>query len=77
MDSQFSVYGYNITTDPNFQNERSGNTKELVDQFEGLYFASQDKKNKTIIPGLTALILKFPNSPQQKNYNIIRKGRRK
>ena len=68
MKDQFTICGYNITTDPQFQNERCGNTPELVRQMESLYFETQDKKNKKIIDKLTGLILKYPKSPQLKNY---------
>lgn len=68
MYSQYKISGYNITTDPGFQNERFGNTGELVEQFEELYFESQNKKNKRIIDRLTGLILKYPQSPQLKNF---------
>ena len=68
MFSRYKVSGYNITTDPGFQNERFGNTGELVDQFNELYLESQNKKNKTIIEKLTRLILQHPGSPQLKNF---------
>ena len=68
MYSQYIVSGYNITTDPAFQNERNGNTEDLIEQFKELYFESQNKKNKKIIAKLTALILKYPKSPQLKNF---------
>jgi hypothetical protein len=68
MYSQYKVSGYNITTDPGFQNERFGNTHELRDRFNELYIESQNKKNKKIINTLTSLILKYPKSPQLKNF---------
>jgi effector-binding domain-containing protein len=68
MYSQYIVSGYNITTDPGFQNEKAGNTEDLIKQFKKLYFESQNKKNKKIITKLTALILKYPASPQLKNF---------
>lgn len=68
MFPQYQVSGYNITTDPGFQNERLGNTKELAEQSSELYFECQNKKNKKIIDRLTGLILKHPQSPQLKNF---------
>ena len=68
MYSQYEVMGYHITTDPTFQNERFGNASQLIDQFEELYTESLNKKNKKIIDKLTGLILKYPQSPQLKNF---------
>lgn len=68
MKKQINKSGYNITTDPQFQNERFGNSPELVKQMEPLFFEAQDKKNKKVIDKLTNLIIQFPKSPQIKNY---------
>lgn len=68
MYSQYTVSGYNITTDPSFQNERFNNSEELIEQFNELYIESQNKKNKKIIAKLTDLIVKYPQSPQLKNF---------
>lgn len=68
MKEQFTISGYNITTDPQFQNERFGNVPELVKQMETLFFEAQDKKNKKVIEKLTNLIIQYPKSPQIKNY---------
>lgn len=68
MKEQFTISGYNITTDPQFQNERFGNAPELVKQMETLFFEAQDKKNKKVIDKLTNLIIQYPKSPQIKNY---------
>ncbi|MEO6681938.1 MAG: DUF1186 domain-containing protein [Ginsengibacter sp.] len=59
---------YQITSDPNFQNEHFGNTPKLIAQFEGLYRAAMNPKDKKIIDQLTDLILKHPKSPQLKNF---------
>ncbi len=71
MYSQYKVSGYNITTDPEFQNDLHGNKEELVQQFEELYIECQNKKNKKIIGRLTTLIEKYPHSPQLKNFLSI------
>lgn len=68
MYSQYKVSGYNITIDPAFQNKRLENSPELISLFNELFIESQDKKNKKIIPKLTDLILKYPQSPQLKNF---------
>lgn len=68
MASQFKASGYNITTDPDFQNERFGNTEALISQFNELFIEAQNKKNKKIIDRLTKLIIKYPKSPQLKNF---------
>ncbi len=68
MNQQFTVSGYNITTDPQFQNERFGNSPELAKQMETLFFEAQDEKNKKVIDKLTHLIIQYPKSPQIKNY---------
>ncbi len=68
MYSQYKVSGYNITTDPEFQNEFYGNEDELIEQFGELFIASKERKNKKIIGRLTALIAKYPQSPQLKNF---------
>ncbi|MEO8765235.1 MAG: DUF1186 domain-containing protein [Ginsengibacter sp.] len=71
MYSQYTISGYNITTDPGFQNEQFGHTQDLIEQFNELFIECQIKKNKKIIPRLTALILKYPQSPQLKNYLFV------
>ncbi len=68
MYSQYKVSGYNITTDPGFQNNRFGNKEEVIQQFNELYIECQNKKNKKIIGRLTSLIEKYPQSPQLKNF---------
>ena len=44
MYSQYTVSGYNITTDPDFQNERNGNPEDLKEQFYKLHLESGNKK---------------------------------
>ncbi len=68
MDSYYKSSGYNITTDPDFQNERFGCTPELIGRFEGLHHAAMNKKDTKIIQQLIDLILKHPKSPQLKNF---------
>lgn len=55
MYSQYKVSGYNITIDPTFQNDRLGNSAELISLFNELFIESQDKENKKIIYKLTLL----------------------
>jgi len=71
MKNKLKTYGYNITTDPQFQNKRFGITPELQKQFTSLYFESQDKTNNKIIEKLTELIIKYPTVPILKNYLSI------
>jgi len=68
MENQFKTYGYHITTDPTFQNEKFGITPELEKQFEQLFFEAQNKNNKKIINKLTELIIRYPRVPHLKNY---------
>jgi hypothetical protein len=68
MTENYIISGYNITTDPHFQDHRFGNTPELVNQLEILFVEAQDKKNKEIIDKLSKLIIEYPSSPQLKNF---------
>jgi len=68
MTENYTISGYNITTDPYFQNHRFGYTTELTKQLETLFVESQDKKNKKIIDKLSKLIIEYPSSPQLKNF---------
>ncbi len=68
MDSYYKSSGYNITTDPDFQNESFGGTPELIGRFEGLHHAAMNKKDTKIIQQLIDLIIKHPKSPQLKNF---------
>lgn len=74
MIEQYTISGYNITTDPQFQNERYGNSPELAKQIEILFFEAQDKKNKKVIGKLNSLIIQYPKSPQLKNYLSVAYG---
>jgi len=65
------ILGYQITTDPHFQDERFGITPELSDQLELLYIESSKKNNKKMIEKLTKLIIKYPTVPILKNYLSI------
>ena len=60
--------GYEITEDPQYQDKKHGITQELSDQLEDLYYDAKDKNNKTIIPKLQALIVKYPKAAILKNY---------
>ncbi|MBA3283509.1 MAG: hypothetical protein H0U27_00425, partial [Nitrosopumilus sp.] len=71
MKNKFSVSGFQITTDPQFQNKRYGITRELEKQFVRLYNETQDKSNKKIINKLTQLIIEYPTVPILKNYLSI------
>lgn len=68
MKTQFIKIGYNITTDSQFLNKNFGNTPELVKQLESLLYEARDKKNKKIIDKLNGLIIRYPESPQLKNF---------
>ncbi len=68
MHSRYKVSGYNITTNPEFQNEKDGITPALARLFEELYYESQNRTNRKIITRLTDLILKYPQSPQLKKF---------
>ena len=68
MKSQFSKLGLNITTNPDFQDAKFGITPELKKLFYPLHLEASDKRNRNIIEKLTNLILKYPKSPQLKNF---------
>jgi hypothetical protein len=68
MKEQFIVCGYNITTDPRFQNKRFGVTPKLEKQLGSLAIECQSSKNKKMIGQLTQLILQNPTVPMLKNY---------
>lgn len=68
MNEQYTIAGYHITTDTEFQNEQFGITPQLQSQMEGLINESRDKKNKKIIGKLLQLIQQYPAVPQLKNY---------
>jgi hypothetical protein len=60
MKERFQMYGYEITTDPSFQNKKYGVTSELARQFETLHQKAQNPGNGKIIDRLTRLITQYP-----------------
>jgi len=68
MKEQFIVNGYNITTNPKFQNKRYGITPELDKQLGSLAIECQNKNNKKMIGKLTELIIQYPTVPLLKNF---------
>ena len=68
MKEQFTVSGYNITTNPQFQNKRYGITHQLDKQLGKLAVECQNKNNKKIIDQLTQLIIQYPTVPMLKNF---------
>ncbi len=71
MENRYKLVGYNITTEPKYNNQKYGVTPELEKQMETLYLESTDKNNKKIIDKLTQLIIKYPLIPILKNYLSI------
>jgi len=68
MEDRLKAYGYQITTDSQFQNIKYGITPELDKQLESLAVECQNKKNKKIIDKLTQLVIQYPGVPMLKNY---------
>lgn len=68
MESQFIKVGYNITTDPQFQNKRYSIPPALQKQLESLAIESQKKSTSKLIEKLNQLIIQYPTVPQLKNY---------
>lgn len=68
MKEQFTVSGYNITTNPQFQNKRFGITHQLDKQLGKLAIECQNKNNKKMIDQLTQLIIQYPTVPLLKNF---------
>ena len=68
MKERFKKFGYIITTDPSFQDEKYGIDKFLRNQLERIGRKALDKKNTQIIDELTDLIVKYPLNPILKNY---------
>jgi hypothetical protein len=60
MNERYQVYGYEITTDPSFQNKKYGVTPELAGQFESLHRKSMQPGDGKIIDQLTWLIIQYP-----------------
>jgi hypothetical protein len=68
MKEHFQMYGYEITTDPSFQNKKYGVTPELAGQFENLHKKSLHPGDGKIIEQLTRLIIRYPSVPILKNF---------
>ncbi len=67
MDSRYKSFNYEITTDPEFLNEKHKITPELFRQFESLHQKAL-KGGEKIIERLIQLIEKYPHVPNLKNY---------
>ena len=59
---------FEITWNPDFQDDKYGVTPQLKAQFESLFKQSNEKNNKTIINELIGLTIKYPHAPMLKNY---------
>lgn len=59
---------FEITWNPDFQNDMYGVTPQLKAKFESLYKQSNDENNKTIIDELIGLTIQHPHTPMLKNY---------
>lgn len=68
MKDRFKTYGYEITTDPKFQNKQYGISPQLGKQLGSLAIECQDSKNKYIVDRLTRLVIQYPTVPMLKNY---------
>lgn len=68
MAERFKKFGYYITTDPQFQDEKYGVDNKLRFQLERIGRKALDKNNTQIIGELTDLIVKYPLNPVLKNY---------
>ena len=70
MSDNFKIYGYHITTSPDFRNKENAMTPELKSQLQYLYEMA-DSGKKSGIEKLLKLIEKYPANPQLKNYLSI------
>lgn len=68
MEDRYKGLGFEITTDPSFQNRRYGVTPELEKLLGTLAIECQTRKDQLIIDKLTNLIVKYPKIPMLKNY---------
>ncbi|MEK6780690.1 MAG: DUF1186 domain-containing protein [Bacteroidota bacterium] len=68
MTTQFIKVGYNITTDPQFQNKRYGIPPALEKQLQSLAIECQKKSTSKLVDKLNQLIIQYPTVPQLKNY---------
>lgn len=71
MSNDLIKYGFTVTDDLAFDDERSGITPWLREQMKRLSGEIRDKSNKKIIGELMGLISRFPDVPQLKNYLSI------
>ena len=73
MDNErYKLFGYEITTDPDFMDERNAMTPELRDIIEDLYLEIMiEKGGKKSIKKLLELIERFPKNPQLKNFLTV------
>lgn len=67
MSGRYRQFSYEITTDPEFLNKKSGITPELFRQMEDLHRRASKGGDKNILK-LISLIEKYPQVPQLKNY---------
>ena len=67
MTGRYKSFTYEITTDPEFLNEKFGITPELFRQFETLHHKALKGGDK-VIERLIPLIEKYPQVPHLKNY---------
>ena len=65
--SRYKSFSYEITTDPQYMNEKFGITNELFRQMEGLHHRAIKGGDKNI-EKLILLIEKYPSVPQLKNF---------
>lgn len=68
MKERYKTYGYEITTDPSFQNKRYGVTPELEKLLGMLAVECHTRKDQKLIDKLTRLIIQYPDIPMLKNY---------
>jgi hypothetical protein len=69
-DGHYNIFGYELTTDPGFLNERYGITPELSGMFELFNKIAQSGGEKAV-KILLSYIEKYPQVPQLKNYLSI------
>lgn len=71
MEDNYTINGYNITTDPEMNRERYGITPQLQKHIDKLYFECKERKNKKVIGKIKQLIGQYPGVPQLKNFLTI------
>lgn len=67
MKKKLNLFGYKITSSPDFMDDQNAMTPELKKQMESLYALAISGK-KSAIKTFHKLIEKHPNNPQLKNY---------